>query len=207
MYLSRFELWMYMYMYCRYLSCLNFECTAGIYSHLAVRMLYSLQVPAAENMVESGTCTLMRAHTHTHTHTHTHSLTHLNLQICTCTHLPARKISRPCISVEYTKVLFQSLNLAAMFVRMAQHFRPGQPPFIPRPEHWYARSITQSILCVMIILSNACSFKFHLSPGFYSRVCIQLLGLNLLFSLAKCHYHHLFHTLWLQWHTIVRESG
>ena len=36
-----------------------------------------------------------------------------------------------CVSVEYIEVLFQSLNLAAMFVRMAQHFRPGHPLLYP----------------------------------------------------------------------------
>ena len=36
-----------------------------------------------------------------------------------------------CISVEYTEVLYTSLNLAAMFVCMAKHFRPGHPPLYP----------------------------------------------------------------------------
>ena len=40
-------------------------------------------------------------------------------------------VSILCVSVGFVELLFRSLNSAAITVRMANHFRPGHPPFIP----------------------------------------------------------------------------
>ena len=104
-----------------------------------------------------------------------------------------------CVSVECVQVLFQSLNLAAAHgKRFRKHFRPGHPPFIPRPDVRVARSIRE-VKCAYVlqcILFNACSLK-KIDPAFHlehtDKVCQKSLSPKLKKFLSHCcHQRHYF---------------